>query len=230
MAARDLQYVTIVTYGRTGSTALQAAANAIPGVLVRGENYAAFRGLRSYVQSVAATSSRHHAGRADHPWFGSARLDSREVVHHLREHVIDTVLRPRSGTQWVGFKEIRYTPAHWDDYDTMLDYLLFLNVLFPGMRYVCNVRNADRAAGSAWWRDEPDAVNILTTAQEWITAANADLGDMLGPGRSQLLHYEQWSEQPALVRRAYADLGLPHADVAIDAALERHLPHGGHTQ
>jgi hypothetical protein len=226
MAASDLRFVTIVTYGRTGSTALQAAANAIPGVLLRGENYAAFRGLRSYVQSVAATANRHHAGRADHPWFGSARLDSGEVVRHLRDHVIETILRPRSGTQWLGFKEIRYTPAHWDDYDTMLDYLLFLNVLFPGMRYICNVRSADRASGSAWWREEPDALNILHGAEEWITAAHADLGAILGSDRSQLLHYEQWSQEPIRVRQAFSELGLPHADAAIGASLQRHLSHG----
>jgi hypothetical protein len=229
MAVRDLRFVTIVTYGRTGSTALQAAANAIPGVLLRGENYAAFRGLRSYVQSVAATANRHRSGRPDHPWFGSARLDAVDVVRHLRAHVIETVLRPRSGTEWIGFKEIRYTPAHWDDYDTMLDYLLFLNVLFPGMRYICNVRSADQASGSAWWRDEPDAVNILNGAQEWITAAHADLQSVVGSDRSQLLRYEQWSQEPQLVGQAFGELGLPQADAAIAEALRSHLPHGSRT-
>ncbi|MHB1068086.1 MAG: hypothetical protein ACYC2Z_11785 [Candidatus Nanopelagicales bacterium] len=43
--SRDLRFVTVVTYGRTGSTVIQAALNALPGVVVRGENYAAMRGL-----------------------------------------------------------------------------------------------------------------------------------------------------------------------------------------
>ena len=34
----DLRYLTVVTYGRTGSTVVQAALNALPGVVVRGEN------------------------------------------------------------------------------------------------------------------------------------------------------------------------------------------------
>ena len=79
----ELQYVTVVTYGRTGSTAVQAALNSLPGVLVRGENYAAMRGLHDYVQSIAETADRHHAGKPTHPWFGSARLRPAEVVDSL---------------------------------------------------------------------------------------------------------------------------------------------------
>ncbi|MFM8895051.1 MAG: hypothetical protein ACKOE2_06670, partial [Actinomycetales bacterium] len=105
---RNLGYLAVVTYGRTGSTVIQAALNALPGVLIRGENYGALRGLRQYLQSVAETASRHHAGRPTHPWYGSARLDPSAVLADQRRHVLQYLLRPSRDTRVVGFKEIRY--------------------------------------------------------------------------------------------------------------------------
>ncbi|MEY4137633.1 MAG: hypothetical protein RL205_1761, partial [Actinomycetota bacterium] len=94
MRRKPLRYLTVVTYGRTGSTAIQATLNALPGVLVRGENYNAFRGLHDYVQSIAETADRHSSGKPTHPWYGSAKLSPPDVVDDLRRHVVETVLRP----------------------------------------------------------------------------------------------------------------------------------------
>lgn len=223
-----LQFLTVVTYGRTGSTVLQAALNTLPGVLVRGENYGALRGLRDYVQSVAATSDRHHAGRPDHPWFGSARLDPAAVVDSLREHVVSTLLRPNRDTRIVGFKEIRYEPGHFGDYDLLLDHLLFLNTLMPGMRYLMNVRDPKDAARSGWWPGNADALEVLATTRRWLEDAATDLTDILGPGRAVCLAYEEWDEHPQVVIDAFARLGLPSNDAGVRAAVQARLGHGPH--
>jgi hypothetical protein len=221
-----LQYFTIVTYGRSGSTALQAAANALPHVLVRGENYAALRGVRGYLQSVAATADRHHAGRPDHPWFGSARLEPRTIRDHMRDHLTANVLRPRKGTRVLGFKEIRYTSAHWPDYDTMLEFLLFLQTLFPGLTYVLNTRSPADTQRSAWWRTEPTAPELLAESERWLTEANADLAAILGEHRSRHIRYEEWREQPELVTEAFRAVGLPVDPSIVTETLATHLGHG----
>jgi len=223
-----LRYVTVVTYGRTGSTALQSALNALPGVVVRGENYEALRGLHRYAQSIAETADRHHAGRPDHPWYGSARLDPAEVLADLRAHVVRTVLRPRKDTRWQGFKEVRYTPGHFASYDDLLDYLLFLGKLLPGLVYVLNVREAGAAARSGWWPDDPAAIATLETSRRWLTDAHVDLTRMLGTGRSALLDYEDWAGRPSSVLEAFAGLGLPRDDDAVLTALGTRLEHGPH--
>ena len=224
----ELQFLTVVTYGRTGSTALQSALNALPGVLVRGENYGALRGLRDYVQSLAATADRHHAGRPDHPWYGSARLQPTAVLESLREHVLSTVLRPNRDTRVVGFKEIRYEPGHFADYDVLLDYLLFLNTLLPGMRYLMNVRDATDAARSGWWPGNEHALDVLTTTRQWLQDATADLTRILGPQRAVCIAYEEWNERPEIVIDAFASLGLPPNDAGVRAALGARLAHGPH--
>lgn len=221
-----LEYCVIVTYGRSGSTALQAAANALPGVLIRGENYGALRGARGYLQSIAATADRHHAGRPDHPWFGSARLDPRAARTHMREDIIRTLLRPRAHTRYAGFKEIRYTSAHWPGYDEMLEYLLFLNTLLPGLRYVVNTRSPHSAERSAWWRNEPDAARILHTSHDWLIEAAADLQAVLGTDRAVHVRFEEWRTDPDLVDAAFASVGLPSDRARVREVLGHHLEHG----
>lgn len=225
-----MRFVTVVTYGRTGSTVLQAALNALPGVVVRGENYSALRGLHQYVQSLAETADRHHAGKPTHPWFGSARLDPRAVLEDLRAHVLRTVLRPKADTAWIGFKEVRYEPGHFADYDVLLDYLLFLDKLFPGMAYVLNVRDPQTAARSGWWPGNADAEQVLTTTRDWLVEATADLTRVLGPGRAVLLDYDEWNGHPQVLIDAFAELGLPRDDAAVRAAAGERLEHGPHAE
>lgn len=226
--SRDLQYVTVVTYGRTGSTAIQAALNALPGVLVRGENYAALRGLHDYVQSVAETSDRHHAGKPTHPWYGSARLDPAAVLASLRAHVLDTLLRPARDTRVIGFKEIRYEPGHFADYDLLLDYLLFLDKLMPGIRYLLNVRDPESAARSGWWPGNEHALEVLATSRDWLLEATADLNRILGAPRAWCIDYAQWNDNPQVLIDTFAAMGLPRDDDAVRAALRERLGHGPH--
>lgn len=227
-----LRYLTVVTYGRTGSTAIQASLNALPGVLVRGENYSALRGMARYAQSISETADRHHAGRPDHPWYGSARLDPAAVLADLRRHVTEFLLRPRADTRWIGFKEVRYEPGHFADYDQLLDYLLFLSRLMPGLVYLVNTRDPQEAARSGWWPDHGDPVAALATARTWLEQAAEELERLLpapaGLRRAVHLRHEEWSRDPQVLIEAYASLGLPAEDRAVRAALAERLDHGRH--
>ena len=225
---QEFRFLTVVTYGRTGSTALQAALNALPGVLVRGENYSALRGLQQYAQSIAETADRHHNGLPTHPWYGSRKLDPHAVIDDLRRHVVENLLRPEKDTTVLGFKEVRYEPGHFASYDLMLSYLLFLNTLLPGITYIFNVRDPQDAARSGWWPDHGDPVSALTRTRDWLVAAEADLNEILGPGRAVLLAYEQWQgNAPALIQ-SISDLGLPSNDRGVHEALAQQLDHGPH--
>lgn len=225
---QGLAYLTVVTYGRTGSTAIQAALNALPGVVVRGENYGAMRGLREYLQAVAETADRHHAGRPDHPWYGSARLDPSAVLDDLRRHVLEFILRPSRGTRVIGFKEVRYEPGHFASYELMLDYLIFLGQIFPGLKYLMNVRDPGEAARSGWWPGNDQALEVLATTRDWMAAAVGDLNTFYGPGRACLVEYEAWAIDGQVLIGAFDVLGLPRDETAVRAALAGRLTHGPH--
>lgn len=227
-AREDVRYLTVVTYGRTGSTALQAMLNALPGVVVRGENYGALRGLHDYVQAIAETADRHHAGNPAHPWFGSARLEPADVVASLREHVLSTLLRPPRGTRWIGFKEVRYEPGHFADYDELLQYLLFLDVLFPGIVFLVNVRDPEQVARSGWWPEHEDAQAVLQVTRDRLERAVGDLAGAFGSDRVALFDYAEWSGDPMRLASELERVGLPRDDDALRQAWQTRLDHGAH--
>jgi hypothetical protein len=229
-SAARLQFLTIVTFGRSGSTALQAALNAHPDTIIRGENYAALRGIQAYVESIAAASDRHHAGKPQHPWFGTARLDPAAVLADQRRHVIEYLLRPKPSTRWSGFKEVRYEVGHFPEADTLAHHLLFLNTLFPGMRYLVNVRDPQRASTSGWWSAHPDAHSALRTTVENLQVVTATLRDVLGPGRVALIDHDRWVDDPDIVSDALAEVGFPVEADIVRAVLSQPLTHGKGSQ
>ncbi|MBM3668743.1 MAG: sulfotransferase [Actinobacteria bacterium] len=225
-ASRDLEFLTIVTFGRSGSTVLQAALNAHRDTLIRGENYLAARGLQEYVQSLAAAADRHHSGRPDHPWFGTARLDPAVVLESARRTFIDDVLRPKPETRWVGFKEVRYEIGYFPDSDHLLCHLLFLQDLLPGVRFVVNVRGADASQSSGWWPDNPQARDVLTATIENLRRASDQLAEILGPGRVTLVEYEQWAGDAQALCTALDAVGFPVERRLVTEVLAHRLEHG----
>ena len=225
-SAPDLRFLTIVTFGRSGSTALQAALNAHPDTIIRGENYSALRGIQDYMDSIAAAADRHHAGKPQHPWFGTARLDSGAVLADQRRHVIEFLLRPKPTTRWTGFKEVRYEVGHIEDADVLANHLLFLNMLLPGMRYLVNVRDPHVAARSGWWSKHPDALGALERTIENLHEGTEILNSVLGPQRAVLIDHDRWASEPQVVIDALSELGYPVDADIVRSALAEQLSHG----
>ena len=225
-SASELSFLTIVTFGRSGSTALQAALNAHPDTIIRGENYSALRGIQDYVESVAAATDRHHAGKPQHPWFGTARLDPTAVLADQRRHVIEFLLRPKPATRWTGFKEVRYEIGHIADPDALAHHLLFLNTLLPGMRYLVNVRDPQAASRSGWWSKHPDALGALEQTVENLQDATHTLRSVLGPHRAVLIDHDRWVADPRVVIDALTDIGYPVDADIVRSSLAEQLSHG----
>jgi hypothetical protein len=181
------------------------------------------------VQAIAETADRHHAKRSRHPWFGSAKLNAQDVLDDQRRHVVEQIFQPHKESTVVGFKEVRYEPGHFESYEVMLSYLLFLNKLFPGITYIINVRDPQAAARSGWWPNHGDPVAALTKSRDWLVEAAADLNAILGTQQAHLLNYEQWQDNPDVLMSAFADMQLPRNDVGVREALADKLDHGPRT-
>jgi len=225
-ASERLQFITVVTFGRSGSTAIQSALNAHPQVLVRGENYNALTGLWRYWQSVVETADRHSAGKPDHPWFGSAKLDPQDVLDDLRQQVVSRLLRPKKETLWTGFKEVRYEGAYFSTSASLTQYLLFLQELMPGLCFLVNIRSPERAARSGWWSEHPDAIASLSKTVENLRASSVQLEQMLGNGRVQLVSHDEWNQDPGLIFEALTELGFPVNREILLESMTNKLHHG----
>lgn len=224
--APERNFLFLVTFGRSGSTALQAAINAHPHTVMRGENYLALRGMERYIESIACAADRHHAGRPDHPWFGTARLDAHAVRDEMRTHVVQTILRPAKDTRWLGYKEVRYETGYFADPDALLEHLLFLSSFFPGARFLINTRAASSAEVSGWWPDNPNASEVLANTVANLTEAADYLSGVLGSKRVAHVRYEEWSDDATLLTRALTSLGFPADDALIQTTLSERLTHG----
>jgi hypothetical protein len=196
---RHLDYLFVVTYGRSGSTLLMGLLNSIPGYLVRGENWDALHHLFRFHQTLEQGSRR---------FFGAGDFPEKRSLEGIRELVLDTVLRPREDTRMTGFKEIRWY------HDDVEEYVAWLRRVFPGARFVVNTRDHEEVRRSGWWAKRPEHAEALPRVEARILALAASLGDA-----AYRLHYNDYVADPTVLRGLFEWLGEPFDEDAVRAVL-----------
>jgi hypothetical protein len=207
----DLDYVFVMTYGRSGSTLLQGILNSTPGVLIRGENRGIIYKLHEYHKQALTDAAwmGQSARRKVNPFFGIHDYPEQLALQRMRELVVDTLLRPRPATEVVGFKEIRW---YQEDVE---DYVDFLRGVFPEARFVVNTRRLEDVARSSWWADKPDALEQLTEIEGRILGIASSLGE-----RAFHVRYDEYAESPLVLKGLFDWLGLPWEETRVREAME----------
>jgi hypothetical protein len=207
----DLDYLFVVTYGRSGSTLLMGILNSIPGYLLRGENWDALHHLFRFHRTLEEGSRRWDRARLrqrTHPFFGAGDFPEQRSLEGIRELVLDTVLRPRADTRTTGFKEIRW---YQDDVEEYVDWL---RRVFPGARFVVNTRDHDEVLRSGWWAKRPENAEVLPRVEERILALAESLGEA-----AYRLHYNDYVADPTVLRGLFEWLGEPFDEDAVRGVL-----------
>lgn len=191
-----LQYLFVVSAGRTGSTLVQGILNSAPGVVIRGENAGMLINVFDF----------HSAAR---------ELDGYSPEQALREYrhlAIDLLLRPEPGVHTTGFKEIKWP------FDRITEYVGFLREVFPGARFILSSRRLEDVAGSGFWANRQNALAELTVFDERLRQAVTDLG----PDGFEL-RYEDMIEGPESLRPLFDWLGFRFQPRVLEAVMAR--PH-----
>lgn len=148
-------YVFVVTYGRSGSTLVQGLLNAFPRVLVRGENdlylldlYRALARVRAFRELHGEQGSRNVVSA----FYGLKAIRRSAFLQAMNDVVTTGVIGNLDADDFdvLGFKEVvwhRISPEETADFFDAMD------KAFPGVRYVLNTRDVERALGSGFWRD-----------------------------------------------------------------------------
>ncbi|MGH8862449.1 MAG: sulfotransferase [Jatrophihabitantaceae bacterium] len=146
------QYVFVVSSGRSGSTLVQGLLNAMPGVLVRGENsfyvlpfFHAHRGAANFKRTYGARSKVSTSA-----FYGMAETDPRDYPRTLRHLVIRQLIgktNPRH-VKVLGFKEVRWEQVTPEEFEA---FFTFFEQLFPHARYVLNERDPETVINSGQW-------------------------------------------------------------------------------
>lgn len=202
----DLDYLFILTYGRSGSTLLQGILNSIPGYLIRGENRQVLRHfwevdrtlLRERNKQLRWMENNDADGElpVTHAFFGIDGYPRPEALRLTRKYATKVIFRPREDTRVTGFKEIR-----WAEPDTAR-YVTWLQRVFPNARFIVNTRNLDDVANSAWWRDDPDARSHLQDAEQQLLDIAGELGES-----AFRLHYDDYVSDPEQLQGLFRWLG-----------------------
>ena len=209
---RDLSYVFVLTYGRSGSTLLAGILNSIPGYLIRGENRDALHHLYLFHRTLADERARvgqDNGRQRTHPFYGIGDVPLEKSLAGSRALVLDTVLRPKADTRVTGFKEIRW--YHPD----LPEYVAWLREVFPGARFLVNTRNHASVLKSGWWA-EGDHAEGLAAVEAGILA----LADSLGEAAYRV-HYDDYVADPAVLRGMFEWLGEPWDEDAVRAVMAR---------
>lgn len=208
----DLEFLFVVTYGRSGSTLLMGLLDSLPGFCIRGENRGVLYDLFQY-HSKAVKARTQWSGDAplapQHAWYGIDDYPPDVAITRMRQLVLDTLLRPEPDTRVSGFKEIRWYMRR------PVEYLDFIQELFPGARFVLNTRNLDDVAKSSWWRKKPDAREALADVEARLTDAIAGRGDA-----GYHVHYDDYVADPSALRGLFDWLGLEYDVERVRAILD----------
>lgn len=195
---RELGYVFIVTYGRSGSTLLLGVLNSLPGYLLRGENGDAVRHLFQFHRTAMTERRKHRndSSQSTDPFFGIGEYPGQRSLRMIRDLVTETLLRPEPDTRVTGFKEIRW--YHQD----LPEYVAFLQRVFPGARFVINTRNHEDVAKSKWWARSESAQGTIAEIETRMLAVAESLGDA-----AYHVHYDDYVADPGVLRGMVEWLG-----------------------
>lgn len=219
-------YVFIVTYGRSGSTLLQALLNRIEGYCIRGENNATLTHLARAWDAVEDAEPMRGSRRLgaptepDQPWYGAELVDPDRYGRVLADAFVRGALRPPPGTRVAGFKEIRHTSdAHLRFFDRQMT---FMRRFFPRARFIFNTRDHAAVARSGWWaRMEPETVAARLRRSEALFEAHV----AKHPRSSLLLRYEDYNANPEGLRPLFEFLNEPFEAEMTAQVLARRLDH-----
>lgn len=211
------RYLFVASVGRTGSTLVQGALNAVPGVVIRGENGGVMLDLfRLHRKSL---HHRDRIGRArellevTHPWWGMDGYPEDLALREFRHLATDLLLRPEPDVHTVGNKEIT-----WPSPDEVAAFVEFQRQVFPGARFVLSTRRLEEIATSGFWGNRPDAMPRLRALDAAVRTAMDSLGD-----DAFVVDYDDIDGKPDGFRPLFDWLGFEFRSDVLSAIVSR--PH-----
>ncbi|CUJ18686.1 sulfotransferase [Cognatishimia activa] len=219
-----MQYLFVITYGRSGSTVLMNLLNSIDGFVIRGEN----NGILSKFAVISKDLEDAHAVQSQFnlsskaPWFGITEVSPNSVSKQLSRVFVQDILCPPDNTRVIGFKEIRYTTEDISDadYAKVID---FMAREFPDSRFIFNTRNWREVARSGWWRYRKDLGNLrqcIESSNSRFNLSATELGD-----RAFLIDHADFKRNADGFRPLLTWLGESLSDQKLKEITENKLEH-----
>jgi hypothetical protein len=176
-----VEYVFVVTYGRSGSTLVQGMLNAMPRTLVRGENGLYVQHLFRAWQAADVIRQKRKGPPARKPtnaFFGINALSRKRFVRSAQRLVTGGILGSEDGKDFdrLGFKEVEW---HHIAPEETEPFFAWFDEVCPGAKYILNTRDVEQVMGSGFWqrRDADEAkaaIDRVMAIQDHLRATRAD--------------------------------------------------------
>jgi Sulfotransferase family len=149
---RERPFIVIIAMGRSGSTLLQGILNSFPDYLIRGENFGFLQGLYRSNHSIRRTKVYHESDSVRMPWYGSRDLDDDLFRFDIAPLIARQLVGRNCAKNFraIGFKEIRWTQIDLGE-TNLMDFLEFIENIFPLSKFILLTRNIDEIIVSGWW-------------------------------------------------------------------------------
>mmetsp|Transcript_36546 Transcript_36546/g.66973 ORF Transcript_36546/g.66973 Transcript_36546/m.66973 type:complete len:306 (-) Transcript_36546:101-1018(-) len=129
----DQRWLFVIGTGRSGSTSVMSMLNAIPGIHLSGENWAAMESLQEFYDRVLKTNGTANSGA-----WAREEFSATSVLCKMQA-VMKAFIAPMPNSTLIGFKEIRHDTPDLD----------FFEKLFPCARYIINYRSDTEAQAAS---------------------------------------------------------------------------------
>ncbi|TPI29079.1 sulfotransferase [Mesorhizobium sp. B3-2-1] len=209
----NFDFLFIVTYGRSGSTLLQGMLNAIPGVLVRGENAGALHGLVQSWQAakIAQDLFSPDSEKSTSSWYGAVHMDLDSYGRDLAASFVRNILKPPPHARVTGFKEIRY---HLTAEELAFE-LEFMRRFFPRCAFLINTRDLEATMASNKKASHGVTEADLATADQLLReTARSSADDVFH------VHYDDYRDDPSRLRPLFDFLGAHFDQVSVQNVLD----------
>lgn len=164
-----MDFVFVVTYGRSGSTLVQGMLNAMPRTLVRGENGLYVQHLFRAWQATDEIRQKRKgapARRTTNAFFGINALTRARFVRSAHRLVVSGILGKEDEKDFdrIGFKEVVWHQVAPEETEP---FFTWLEEVCPGAKYVLNTRDIEQVVGSGFWQRQ-DADEAMAAIQRVI--------------------------------------------------------------
>lgn len=165
-----MDYVFVVTYGRSGSTLVQGLLNTMPRTLVRGENGFYVEHLFRAWRAAARIRRKRKGPRANNStnaFYGANALTRQRFVRNANRLVTGAILGSEDPADYdrIGFKEIDWYHIEPEETEAFFEWF---DEVCPGAKYVLNTRDVEQAMSSGFWqrRDADDSAAAIARVKE----------------------------------------------------------------
>lgn len=176
-----MDYVFVVTYGRSGSTLVQGMLNTMPRTLVRGENGLYVQHLFRAWQAADVIRQKRKGAAARKPtnaFFGINALTRARFVRSAQRLVTAGILGSEDAKDFdrIGFKEVDWHEITPEETEAFFDWF---DEVCPGARFILNTRDIEQVLGSGFWqRQDADeamaAINRVIEIQDFLRTTRPD--------------------------------------------------------